>query len=337
MHTTINKTKKGMFLSLIALLIVVLFAFVFSLQNVTLSPYRMDIVKARVSTVNDYVKSLFDVYIPNALETATSSALDYVADHSTASSSNPSHVSYSVDFKFLIKQGKSSTDSLIAPPRIELSKTNLEYWFDQINETSSDFLGVKTAIILNDINLTQQDPWNINITANITVMVNAGLAKWNTTRLVETTLSIDGLKDRLISEHISTDEKIITLVDPKQSKEFDWQVSDDASLTQLTAIKQKEVFLHYSKAPSYLQRMKGEYNQQSECCGIARFAGSVDVFSDTASSLDYCNYNGYASEKTGCGPTILFCSDFVLSSSQANYFNVQGRCSVTRPTRPANP
>ncbi len=339
--------KKGMFLSLIALLIVILFSFVYSLQSVNVSPYKTDIVKTRVHRANEFVESLFDIYIPLALETSVYHTLDYIATHS-----------YNYDALYeekhirLIRNGNLEPDG-----EIILDRKYLFYWFEEISKISKDYLDIETRINPIKIELSQQDPWHINATIEVEVIVNADSFLWDTKRKIQTDVSIVDLRDKLyvdnfIEEQLSLnagsnvediDLRNIRTINNKINSmiidDFDWKESDDKSIAQLVKILTKKAYFHNSYAPSYLQRIQGIYSEKSECCGISTFVDSddIDVSTQRLSSVDYCFYNNLKTSKTKCGPTILFCprssATFILSSHQAHkdFLNVEGKCTSTRP------
>ncbi len=378
-----NLGKKGMFLSLIALLVVMMFVFMITLQNMSVaSAYKDEVVKTRVNIVDDYIKSLFEVYIPTAAEIATYNALDYIATHSwTIRSSDGTTiieqgpVNYgnldddfvqgipfdSVDRWNLIRFGYYTigSDKVYAE---ELEKGFLQLWIDQIEDISNQYLGFENIEITliphengQNIKLTQQDPWNINVSFNVQLDIDAGLAEWHTTKLIETKVSIIGLHDKMVidewvkKDYISKNKPSVYVPDPdlinalpkiemtENELSFDWKKSDDKSLERLGEIntEPRQYYTHYPKSSSYLQRLKGDPILQSECCGITSFidqiAEDVNVCSPPESFLGYCYYNGYTDEDSGCGPNFLYCPSgspsMIISVLQAKFFNVDGKCA----------
>lgn len=326
--------KKSMFLSLIALLILILFAFTFSLQNIIVSSYKEDIVRTRVNIADDYVSSLFETYIPNSAETAVYYAFDHIATHGDEDANY--YATYD-DKLSLIKNGvitRQGEDPEVVPA---LGNKKLEYWFLQINKTSTEYLNIDTDIEVTSITLSQQEPWYINVTLDVNVKVNAELAKWDTSRLIETKVSIVGLRDKLIVDNKGQklpninyfpgkNVKIKNTVDFKLVDDYDWEVSDDNSLGFINKIRSKDVFVHYPGAPSYLDRLKGDYEVSSECCGIFYFVDYEDELEDDPpklSSADYCFYNKIKKREIGCGPMIRNYKGFKLSDQQAREFNIE--------------
>ena len=344
--------KKCMFLSLIALLIVMLFAFVLTIQNISISRNEIEVVKTRVTTVDDLMKYLLDVYIPKVAEVSVYNSLDYIATHSYDGS-----VSYESNFLQLMKAGKLlENDDII----LSLANKNWNYLINEVQALSKEHFmleEIKIQIVPNSLKLTQQDPWHINITLKVNVEVDAGLAKWeNEDRLIKTQLDITGLRDKmvvdkkvkayiatfpadappsanLIEGHVNNIKGIKYKVGTESTDDYIWiEQSDDDSIIQLKEYVNKDFYFYYSNSSSYLQRIQGMNNEQSSCCGITAFSKPIDVTKDTYSSLDYCKYGKKKDVKSGCGPALLYCNSFIVSSQQARYFNIEGKCGSTRPT-----
>ncbi len=311
--------------------------------------------------MNDYVTSLFDSYIPSAAETAVYQAFDYIATHSYDPTKDD-YVSYNEHRLSLILNGAKTT--AVGDDKItELLFNDLESWFGKIEKASYDYLNANTTIeivpmcghngcdcggedVCESMKFSQETPWVVNITFKVKVMVNATLAHWDDERIITTGVSIIGLRDKLIFDNQGKfksnpvhDEKIRikNKVGIKFVDDHNWKISQITNLKFIQEARKDEnkwVFFHYPKAPSYLDRLQGNYDATSECCGIISLVELDEEYADvddapSFSSADYCFYEKSKLNSNGCGSAIYNYEGFKLSDLQATYFNIVGLRKTT--------
>lgn len=140
------------------------------------------------------------------------------------------------------------------------------------------------------VNITQEDPWNIKITLNTTIIVEdkTGLAKWNRSATFESLVPIENFIDPIYN--VETSGKVATKL---QKTPYSIFVSG-SNYSNLTNHFQNSYFVESSSAPNFLKRLQGDFS--ADVNGIESIVypqelSDMGIFVKYKSLIDYIYFS----------------------------------------------
>ncbi len=291
-----GKAKKGVFFTLIAIMLMTIIAIGFTPREHLTYKDRLPAVTARIDVANNYVKTLKYSYMQSAVETSGRDAMSalvlfinrttYLPDFNSVNSTfieillNGSINGTPVEC-FTTTSGNTGIDSahihasdpscIITPQNELIGNKSLFTKLSAMENATIRIMLINTEFkkSMNDYSvIVYQDnttgPWKfgVNLTTNYTV--NAGIAYWNVTQTVSATVPIEGLLDPVYLVNASINHTI------RATNSTVWNASNLSKLID----EQKYRYVPEGYAPSFLMRLS--YNMSngglsvsgSECCGI---------------------------------------------------------------------
>ncbi|MBI2108447.1 hypothetical protein HYT54_04940 [Candidatus Woesearchaeota archaeon] len=232
--------KKGIIYTLMAIILVMVSIFMFSLQT---SPKLKDdaaVAGTRVATMNDFMKDIQKDLVRGMTIAGYRSLLSVIAyETENGAFVDDSKAAFSEAF---------FNSTVNATPMAVMQNASFTNWTTKI-KTQAAKIGISVDFNVLSLSVEHYDPWTIslNITVNINMSDSSRIASWNATRNLTALLSIKGMEDPVYI--IKTNGLI-----PNVVAETDVDFSTTANLVRHI---NQSFYIASSTAPSYLMRLQG--------------------------------------------------------------------------------
>lgn len=256
--------KRGVFFTFTAVLLimVILAAFTMGKRQIPLTS-RIPVIKTRATQANTYLRSLEASLLPRIVADSGHRALLAMVNYSTETGNpipNPNST-----FTTLLEEGKIDGN-----PSGYMADAKFSDRFAVIAGLAQDAYGINTTYKLNpnsagyNFSLVQDNetgPWQVRAEFNITLLVNATLMSWNTTRYITVLLPIEGLKDPYYGMNYDSDTYQPVIRRTTVLKD-NWTLATFKDHVRNVTYDQDEM------APDFLTRLANKSLPESVCCGI---------------------------------------------------------------------
>lgn len=259
--------KRGVFFTFTAVLLimVILAAFTIGQRQIPLTS-RIPVIKTRATQANTYLRSLEASLLPRIVADSGHRALLAMVNYS-AYTGNPLPDGPNATFTELLMGGTLPDGG--AP---YMAGATFPDRFAVIAGLAQDAYGINTTYVLNpnsagnNFSLVQDNetgPWHVRAEFNITILMNATLMSWNSTRYLTVLLPIEGLKDPYYAMNPSMNPGGYQPVIRRAAvPENNW------TLTNFKAHVANVTYDHDIQAPDFLTRLANSSLPASSCCGI---------------------------------------------------------------------
>lgn len=282
--------KKGFIFTFISVVLVSVILLAFMIQYTSRTKVNIEKTNTEIETMNSFVRSLNDDYLPRALKISGNQAIlallhrmsvndMYMTTEDEGGNAQNFIRNAIVDGDYDWNMGLGND-----PELLELMRVNdIDYRINNITEEIiylANFTGINfyfDVIQKQDIDISQSDPWNINLSIEITY----GIKNKDESVLWEYT-----------RKEIKTSIPIIYFVDPIYLVANDEDPEDGINITinktiydlpgEIDPHVENTNFLACNQAPSFLNRMQGITDVSPQ--GIESM---VNVKSNVLSSIDY--------------------------------------------------
>lgn len=145
---------------------------------------------------------------------------------------------------------------------------------------NADKINAQIELLNPTISITQEDPWNLKITLNTTLIVKDknNIASWNKSSSITSLIPIKNFEDPFYS--INTQNKVINKINQTPYQIF----VTDSDYTNLTSHFQNSFYKASTSAPSFLKRLQGDFSTDSN--GIESFVNPQKL-TDQGISVKY--------------------------------------------------
>jgi hypothetical protein len=237
----LKRNNKAMFFTVIAVILLSIFLLSFSIY----SEYNeRTSVKERITTLNNFIFSL-EKDISRQGYISGYRALLSLGDHITSTGQ-------------FIPDSRIALTEAIINGSIEGNSINLMegYRLPDLNQRISEIADKMHLFVnysLKNINITQEDPWNVNLNIEMELFIidKNGLASWNKTRVIVSKIEITDFEDPLYV--INTNGFVVNKV---IKNEFATFVSGN-NVSNLTLHVNSSKYIASNLAPSFLDRLEG--------------------------------------------------------------------------------
>ncbi|MBI3034821.1 hypothetical protein HYY71_00725 [Candidatus Woesearchaeota archaeon] len=277
--------KKGVFFTLIAIAIMALSIIIFTPQADISLQKDSQAIRARISSIDNYVDDLENNYFKTVLRATTHktllSLIFYI--NSTGSYIDLDSAFYEVALNGTINQ--VPIDSTTGKKLMENS--TLANWSQKIADAAKDTLNVNTTITIKNASVSQTKPWQIDsrIAANITVKSN--VAEWSRISTATASIGIEDFYDPYYL--VNTDGAYANQIRISTLEFGKWNVS------HVREHLRNGTYMHWenSNAPNFLMRFTNNL-QPSACCGIESFVdpNKISAPDQIRSYVDYMLWGG---------------------------------------------
>lgn len=192
------KNKKGMFFTFMSILLVAALMLAFSSDVYITSKNRIPVIKLRIKTADNYLKSLEGAYLKRALYVSSYSAMEPLASYINQTTGLlMKETELNIKFKEAVLNGTIDGSSLD-----NMQDNTFIYRLEDMEEMSQDALHIATnfnkdyedidTIIFQDETTV---PWQVAVNLTLNFSVDAGIALWNKTEDVSIIFSIRDFKE----------------------------------------------------------------------------------------------------------------------------------------------
>jgi len=280
----ITTNKRGMFFTLIALLIVGLLVLVFSSKVDTSIKGHLPVLERRITSVNAFVSDIENTYIERMLRIATLSSFNAMIDYQKAAGFIMPEQFDSV-FAELALNGTINN-----VPQAAVTETNLKALMKTLSDISDEELHIDAIFYPIAINVFQNNetgPWHVGINFTINYFVDSRLetpTAWNRSSNKITKFRITQLEDPVYTFNAVSDFRNIII-----AENFKGNWTADSFKEHI----RQQTYRQDPKAPSYLQRLIND-SRASTCCGIHSMI-NLNLMEDepnrNATFVDYCYWS----------------------------------------------
>ncbi len=274
--------KKGMFFTLIAILIVSVLFITFSPRHGLAIKGQVSFTESRISAADDFVETVKASYMPMALRMASYNALNALSEY-LKQRNNSLFADYDElnrNFAEVMLNGSIyceiggrnehiPIDECLGSGKTFMGNRNFTQRLRDIEKSSKAILQIDTNfsrdwygdynVVLFQNNATGPFQAGVNVTINFSV--NAGIAWWNDTERISTVFSFDGIEDPLYSVKSQSGIGALHTNVFNQTNLTSWNITNT-----FWEIEWRR-YRHDKEGSSFLTRFT-ESDVRSECCGI---------------------------------------------------------------------
>lgn len=294
--------KKAFVFSFIAIIVVFVFGIIISIFITSIvNPTEPDFAyKARA--LNQFYDLLIDHYVPQILKSSSAATLRELADIAGTHGLLVNETEFQNTYRSLLYQGFFEYDSEIYGNMSEKNAT-LEYWTNFLeNRIRSLYLIDRDIIeinpVYNSIVFSQNDPWNIQITAIFDILLSTDDFSLSDRFTFRVTLPIEDFVDPLYAAHSfgNLNHKI---------QGVDEVITSDWSLGQFSQAVTGGNYYRSSRAPSFLDRFQNRTLPNS-FAGIESFINPVWLsnqlvhYNTTRNSRSHIDYLFFSNAYADC-------------------------------------
>lgn len=279
--------KKGIFLTFIAISLTAAFILIFLPSDISLEK-GIPVIKTRVSTINEYVVDLENVYLETALQSSGTKTIIALTEYMKAQ--NRFLVGFEDDFEQVMLTGNIDgipIDDFIEPDI--MAGNTYPDWLDKIKAAADSAFNVNTnfgAISLSNVQVYQTRPWLLTVDANVSFTVSSETASWKKNILVRSEIDIQNFNDPYYL--INTAGSYANRINKSSVNFNEWDVN------RVKDHIRYGTYAHFedSKAPSFIMRFTNT-SLNSSCCGIESLVNpSKPTIGDKMESYaDYLFFN----------------------------------------------
>lgn len=261
--------KRGVFFTFTAVLLimVILAAFTMGQRQIPLTS-RIPVIKTRATQANTYLRSLEASLLPRIVADSGHRALLAMVNYSSYERKPVDDLN--ATFTELLMSGTIGGNG--AP---YMAGATFPDRFAVIAVLAQGAYGINTTYVLNPLNpdsagtnfsLVQDNetgPWHVRVEFNITILMNATLMSWNSTRYLTVLLPIEGLKDPYYAMNPAMNPfGYQPAIRRTTVPENNW------TLTAFSGHVGNVTYDHDIQAPDFLTRLANSSSPASSCCGI---------------------------------------------------------------------
>ena len=252
------RSRRGIVFLITALLLVAVFLTILYSQTQPTEQDRQESIVTRISTMNDFLRD-FDSDVSRA--TYISGYRSFIALEQYTSANGAFLANASPVFIEAFLNGTINGESYDI-----LTNSTFSEYLARVNADAAQEGIILNVTVLN-VALNQSTPWSVDVTFDLAVNVTdtRGLASWDYTKPFTTAVSILNLRDPLYSVETNGLLPNTIIMSPYNNSNF---VTGSNNTTNLNNEVEQMYYREDPYAPSYLQRLEGQFNASSKY-GIA--------------------------------------------------------------------
>jgi hypothetical protein len=260
--------RKGIFFTLIAVSLLGIVLFTYSVTYSYSLQERSAIIETRVDTMNRFLSSV-DSDMKNAIYISGYRAIVGLSDYCT---SNGSYVSSAnVSLKEIFLNGSLGSDDLSV-----MENNTFPDWIGKIRDKGSE-IGINLTLNVTSVSVYQPDPWNVRF--DVIVLLNLSDSKatatWIKSKSISSDISIIGFEDIQYALHTNGQVWKRINITP-----YDGNFTSGNDTSNLKEHMAKTYYIAFNASPSFLMRFENNFNASPY--GIESLVNKTEV-------LDYCS------------------------------------------------
>lgn len=281
-----------MYFTLMTVAFLVIFVFVFAVPSYTRLSGKMMVTEMRIDSMNDFIKDLQrdtqrGLYISSYRALLT--LQEYIIINGEFFNDTASRF-----MEALLNGTVNKMNSSL------MSASTFPHWIKQVQEQALK-LNIQANITINEVLLYQNDPWHVNVGANLTFFIKdvTDIASWNREEYIETSISIIDFEDPLYIVN-SLGRITNSITQTMFEGNYTYKINDTWNVTNLLTHLENFYYTSNPQAPSFLMRLEG--NVSNSPYGIESLVNLLKLgeqgleINSESSVVDYhywnCDYNG---------------------------------------------
>jgi len=237
--------KKAVFFTFIAVLLLALLVFSFSIHSRYSRRTRSLVIETRVHTMNSFMKDL-DKDIERALFITSHRSILSIVEY--ISSDGEFIDDFETRFNEVIINGtiEGETQTL-------MSDTTFIDWTDKMKLQGGE-INLNIDFKVNNIVINHSSPWDIAVYINVSIYALdlTEIASWNVSKQITALVPIEGFEDPTYS--VNTLGKMLNTINKTPYTDF----VNGVDTSNLQAHTVNSYYLEWSMAPSFLMRLEGD-------------------------------------------------------------------------------
>ncbi|HII16917.1 TPA: hypothetical protein HA361_03310 [Candidatus Woesearchaeota archaeon] len=285
--------KKGFLFTLVTIFALMVFIFSLTFQSNIKIKNRMHAIESRIRTMDSFIED-FKRDFERGLYISSFRALLSIENRIVADSV------FISDTKALFHEAVAN-GTLDGVPSPLMSGAKITDWITKIKEEAEKINIILNISVISDPSLGQDDPWYIRVSMNISYVVEdmGGIAIWNTSGEIVAQIPVQGLEDPFYI--VYGEGRLTRLINESPYlNNFTWKVEEPNTwnVSHLLDHTDHSFYIHNPDAPSFLQRLEGEIDGSSACCGIESLLNLKDIsdaglpIDESSSIVDYHYWAG---------------------------------------------
>ena len=200
--------RRGMFFTLVAILIITVVFVSFSPEYSSTIDYQTEVTQSRVEAANELVETIKYSYVPAAIEASSYHALKWLShDLKSAGSGFSSRTVFNESFEWMMMNGTLRCPTLPCPfYNPEMKKVNFRNLLNEMENASRDYSQIETEFTTKNFNLSlyqnrETGAFQVGVNLTINFSVDAGLARWDDLENISVFFEFEGIEDPLYAIH----------------------------------------------------------------------------------------------------------------------------------------
>lgn len=249
---SLRKSRKGVFFTLIALLIAGLILFGIIMSSAKKYSEKTDAVGIRLETMNDFMQDL-EHDMERALYITSFRSLLALEQYIVSRGEYLPNVENS--FAEALFNGTVNQTS------VELmANATFTLWIERVRQ-DSEKIDVDFSIELVEVKIFQESPWflSVNLSTILNVTDSNGIASWSKPYLVSTRINVEGLEDPFYL--VESNGLVTNIIVKANNTNFVNELTNDTTVL-LNHVNQS-LYIQSTRAPDFLMRLTGNYSNST--------------------------------------------------------------------------
>jgi hypothetical protein len=322
----LKSNKKGLVFIILSVIITIFFTFIFSSRIGQPIDAKVGLVEARITVLDNYMDDFFSYAEGAGSVTGYSALTGVIQDMNLTHSYNPR---FDEEFANCTLLG-NLTSTKRCPGMENMTLIN---YLDQMKAIAEDSLHIIANYTVNQINVTQNfEAFSVEMLINLTVRITDDYANMTDTRIITSSINIEGLQDPLYLLNGSYNQTIIN--NQLNKKEGDWNYTD------LQNLYEQHTYRNYKEGVSFLRRIKGDYALITDYQGIESIVNYTAVtYRENQSMIDYLYWNNKTFRcrvPSSPFPEVVGINESILPMNGAQYFQLDDDHRLSFGISPGN-
>jgi hypothetical protein len=257
--------KKAIFFTFTSILFAAIFLLlaVRETSTIELTPLTSSI---SVTTVNAYVKSLEESYLPSFLKiAATKTIYTILCEENRTRSYIPLQSNI-----FPLEMNGTFAGGATSPCSTKFVQNySMVDFLMRLKNISKTNLNIDLNMSVLSISMYQTEPWYLTSEMNVSVIVNNPAASWITNLTITSKIPVDMMDDPVF--FVPSQGNYTNLI-----RKNERSIATIRNMSELASHLENMTYYENSYAPSFVMRMAGDLNS-SNCCGISSLVNPIKV------------------------------------------------------------
>ncbi|MBW2996826.1 hypothetical protein KY349_00630 [Candidatus Woesearchaeota archaeon] len=266
--SSLQKDKKGIFFTLIAVSLLGIILFSYSITYSYSLQEKASIIETRVDTMNRFLHSV-DSDMENAIYISGYRSIVGLTDYLTTNATYVSNAKDSLMELFLNGTVEGYNSSLMA-------NNTFPHWMEKIQEKGNE-IGINLTMSVTGIDVYQASPWSVRFSVDATVNLSdqKSTASWSQQKSLYSDVSILGFEDPWYALH--TNGMVVKRINQTF---YDGNFSYNNDTSNLRDHVKQTYYIAFNASPSFIMRFEDNHN--ASVYGIESLVNKTEI-------MNYCS------------------------------------------------